>query len=362
MDKKIKIIDLFAGAGGFSLGVHMASDMFETVRAVEIDSAASATYAENFGHKTVYTGDIADWLKDEADGFKNTIDLIIGGPPCQGFSRLGKQDVNDLRNKLWNSYSEAINKIQPKIFILENVSNFYNSIEFELLKEEFSAGKNLENYSYKYYTVNSADYGSPQKRIRAVVIGFQKNIPDIDVNLVSPKLQKTEYRTVREAFEGIPDTPDSAAVLNRNSNMLPGPFELRETHWAREYREISLKRFEKIPPGGNRFDLPESLLAPCWVKHKSGSGDVMGRLRWDEPSVTIRTEFYKPEKGRYLHPELSRAITHFEAGRIQGFPDDYKFVGSKSAIARQIGNAVPIQLGKSLAESVLPILEKYNYE
>jgi DNA (cytosine-5)-methyltransferase 1 len=117
-----------------------------------------------------------------------------------------------------------------------------------------------------------------------------------------------------------------------------------------------LKRFEHIPVGGNRFDLPDSLMAPCWRKHKSGSGDVMGRLRWDRPSVTIRTEFFKPEKGRYLHPTASRAISHYEAALIQGFPPTHRFVGSKTAIAKQIGNAVPIPLGEAIARQLLEVL------
>src|SRR5690606_27946388 len=100
-------------------------------------------------------------------------------------------------------------------------------------------------------------------------------------------------------------------------------------------------------------DIREEYLAPCWRNHRSGSGDVMGRLWWDRPSVTIRTEFFKPEKGRYLHPTEHRAITHFEAALIQGFPEDYKWFGSKTSIGRQIGNAVPIPLAKAIAESLL---------
>jgi DNA (cytosine-5)-methyltransferase 1 len=110
-----------------------------------------------------------------------------------------------------------------------------------------------------------------------------------------------------------------------------------------------MKRFHAIPEKGNRFDIPDDLLSECWTKHKTGSADVMGRLSWDKPSVTIRTEFFKPEKGRYLHPVEHRALTHLEAALIQGFPETHKWVGSKTAIARQIGNAVPIPLGRAIA-------------
>lgn len=139
--------------------------------------------------------------------------------------------------------------------------------------------------------------------------------------------------------------------------MFQGPFYIRELHWSRKYSDKSLERFKTIPYGGNRFDIPENLLSPCWKKHKNGSADVIGRLVWEKPSVTIRTEFFKPEKGRYLHPSENRAITHYEAAILQGFPETHQFVGSKTEIAKQIGNAVPIQLGTAIA---LSILEGYD--
>lgn len=131
-----------------------------------------------------------------------------------------------------------------------------------------------------------------------------------------------------------------------------GPFRADELHVTRNYSELSLKRFRRIPMKGNRFDLPDELLAPCWRRHKSGSADVMGRLNWEKPSVTIRTEFVKPEKGRYLHPELHRAITPYEGALLQGFPADYLFVGSMTDIVRQIGNAVPIPLGEAIGKQL----------
>jgi DNA (cytosine-5)-methyltransferase 1 len=130
---------------------------------------------------------------------------------------------------------------------------------------------------------------------------------------------------------------------------VPGRYTAEELHITRRYEDISKKRFRSIPEGGNRFDLPDLLKAPCWIKHTTGSGDVMGRLVWDRPSVTIRTEFFKPEKGRYLHPEEHRALTHHEAARLQGFPDTFDWCGPKLEIARQIGNAVPVPLAQALA-------------
>lgn len=132
-------------------------------------------------------------------------------------------------------------------------------------------------------------------------------------------------------------------------------FRTTDLHLTRTYKDRSRMRFPYIPPGGNRFNIPNHLLPVCWERHKTGSGEVMGRLRWDRPSVTIRTEFFKPEKGRYLHPTEHRALTHHEAARIQGLPDDYRWVGSKASIARQIGNAVPVPLAEALGRQLIKL-------
>ena len=122
---------------------------------------------------------------------------------------------------------------------------------------------------------------------------------------------------------------------------------------------MSLARYNAVPPGGNRFDLQKNapeLTPPCWVRKASGSTDLFGRLHWERPSITIRTEFFKPEKGRYLHPERPRPITHREAARLMGFPDCFRFKGTKTEIARQIGNAVPPPLACALARMVAEML------
>jgi DNA (cytosine-5)-methyltransferase 1 len=171
----------------------------------------------------------------------------------------------------------------------------------------------------------------------------------------TPEGDLLPWRTVGDVLSDVPRVPDRDGLLLERSRKsdgraFAGHFAVRDMHWSRNYTELSLKRFAVIPAGGNRRDLepyPE-LMAPCWVKHKTGSGDVMGRLRWDRPSVTIRTEFFKPEKGRYIHPEENRAITHYEAALLQGFGPNHRFHGSRTEIARQIGNAVPIPLGAAI--------------
>jgi len=345
------MLDLFAGAGGLTAGFHAASPRFKVARAVELDTAAAATFAATFGPASVYHGGIESWLRDED---VPRVDIIVGGPPCQGFSMLGKRDSGDSRNYLWQEYAATILRAQPKYFVVENVAAFAKSQQFRDFTEATGPDGILRDYTFEWDVLNAADYGAFQARKRAILIGRHRDLPALGMPEPS---HLGQHRTVREAFHRIPSTVTETELDDRVTEYfgvtMPGPFCPFELHIGRDYRGNSLERFAAIPEGGNRFDLPDHLLAPCWRNHKSGSGDVMGRLHWDKPSVTIRTEFFKPEKGRYLHPVENRAITHYEAAVLQGFPDTHRFVGSKTAIARQIGNAVPVPLARAIAEHLL---------
>lgn len=363
--REIAVLDLFAGAGGLTAGLHQASDRFHVVGAVEWDQAAAASYEATYGPGIVYAGDIKGWLEK---GDVPRADLIIGGPPCQGFSSLGKQDVEDERNFLWMEYAHTIRKAMPKYFVVENVAEFKKSPQYALFKDATSKGGMLQEYGFESAILNAADFGAPQARRRTVIIGYHRDLgfPGLPRPTHSADPEGTGLRphvTVADALRGVPRSPDrdhlfEAKRTRFGAKEFAGSFRPRELHWSRNYTELSLKRFAVIPAGGNRRNLeafPE-LMSPCWTKHKTGSGDVMGRLRWDRPSVTIRTEFFKPEKGRYLHPEEHRAITHYEAALLQGFPSGHRFVGSRTDIARQIGNAVPIPLGAAIGRLLVGVL------
>ena len=346
----LTVLDLFAGAGGISAGFDRTGG-FRTVQAVEMDVAAAATYAQNHRRTDVYVGPIQEWLRS---GDVPSVDVIVGGPPCQGFSSLGKQDAEDERNLLWREYATTITRAEPRWFVVENVATFLRSEQFEEFTASTRPGGRLADYRLEAKVLNAADYGAFQARKRAVVIGHHRDVPF--PGWPEPT-HVGRHRTVREAFRGVQAGWDRIELPERSIRFagidLPGAFRTTELHVGRSYTSLSVQRFAQIPPGGNRFDLPEDLLAPCWVKHRTGSADVMGRLHWDRPSVTIRTEFFKPEKGRYLHPEANRAITHYEAALLQGFPRGYEWVGSKTAIARQIGNAVPIPLAEAIGRQLL---------
>lgn len=358
-----RTLDLFAGAGGLTEGFRAASRDFRTVRAIEVERDAAATYNANHGSGLASAVDIGEWVTgDEPESLG--VDVIVGGPPCQGFSMLGKRDVNDKRNHLWREYARTIVRAGAKYFVVENVAAFLQSSQYTEFNRWTEPGEYLADWTIRATVLNAADFGAPQLRRRAVLIGHHRDLSfpgwPAQTHVRDGSLVHDPHRTVFDAFTGkvggvaIPSVARS--TWPGSSRTLDGPFKTRALHVERHYEPISLQRFAAIPPGGNRFDLPDDLLAPCWRAHKTGSTDVMGRLRWRTPSVTIRTEFFKPEKGRYLHPDQDRAITHWEAARLQGFPDDYLWVGSRQSIARQIGNAVPIPLGKAIGRVIYEAL------
>ncbi|RYN14723.1 DNA methyltransferase [Bifidobacterium animalis subsp. animalis] len=284
-----------------------------------------------------------------------SVDIIIGGPPCQGFSTLGKQDQEDKRNTLWYQYVEAIHRTHPRYFVMENVPAFLKSRQYESFTAQTQSGGLLEDYTFRASVLTAADFDVPQMRHRAVIIGRRRDCRDVGFPIPT---SHDNMPTLRDAIGHLEqhvtqvDLPANRSINFADKKLL-GPFRPEELQLTRNYSDLSLKRFASIPYGGNRFDIPEELLAPCWKGYKSGAGDVMGRLEWEKPSVTIRTEFFKPEKGRYLHPVEDRAITLYEAALLQGFPSTQRFVGSKTAIARQIGNAVPVNLAKAIASQML---------
>lgn len=348
---QLAVIDLFAGAGGLSQGFHEGCNRFATVRAVELDRAAAATYAENFGD-VVFAGDIERWLVDEPTP---PADVVLGGPPCQGFSMIGKRDPSDLRNTLWRPYVEVVRRAMPRAFVMENVPAFLKSGEYEAFVETFAGGE-LADFEIRAKVLNAADFGAPQVRKRVIVIGVRRDVGHPG----HPPAQMGSRQTVREALGGIRPFAGDLVLPPRRTTFrggwLPGPFKGADLHITRAWSKLSLQRFRAVPYGGSRLDLPDDLSMDCWRNNPRSASDVMGRLDWDKPSVTIRTEFFKPEKGRFLHPTQHRTITHWEAARLQGFPDDYRWVGDRAQIARQIGNAVPVRLAAAIGTHLAQVL------
>lgn len=498
----ITVLDLFAGCGGLTEGFHQFRPegmdetnppLFRSVGAVEWDPAAAATYAMNFGASSprkrqhapteIFREDIVGWTPKWGP---DEIDVVVGGPPCQGFSGLNRDKVGAERNKLWQEFIRIVVAVQPKVFVIENVDRFVRSPEFNDLIRRMGNG-DLKNYKPRdapgtkdydtpqqrasRYLLNAADYGALQARRRAIFIGVRTNVtlrtalmqyPDPTHSEDALKKQgllagldlptKPEaWRTVDELFERTrtwdlsrTELPAKSTRVAEIDDDFEGPFTTLDLHFTRRPEPVSVARYKTIPPSGNRknlrrrywctFDDGEEVLlhkdsdpfrepkgklvlpgsytevvngvvtggrtfrvsrpdvqphflrgrsgrskaeayravvddngksrmatlvylsTASWDQHDAGSGDVMGRLRKGRPSVTIRTEFFKPEKGRYLHPTEHRPITHYEAAHLQGFPDDFRWCGSKTQIARQIGNAVPIPLGTAIAGAIYKYL------
>jgi len=354
------MIDLFAGCGGFSAG--FASQGFRSRLAVEFDLYAAATYAANFGEDHTFYGDIAHLAEADIPN----VDVVMGGPPCQGFSNLGSKDINDPRNQLWREYVRVVSAARPKVFVIENVDRFMKSGEFQLLLDEVSTGS-LSEYELSYGHLNAADFGVAQRRVRTIVIASRVGKIGLPEPTHSRRPDQTglkQWIGTKERIAGLPEVPHTTGLPESSceffGRVVPGRFKGLDIHVGRNPTPLSLERYDHVPPGGGRFDVPDHLLPRCWREKPTGTTDVMGRMRWDMPSHTIRTEFFKPEKGQYLHPQwdeagrhrVNRPITHYEAARLQGFPEEFEWCGTKIGIAKQIGNAVPVGLAAAIAAHV----------
>lgn len=361
-----KLVDLFCGAGGLTLGFsRFFGQIFVPVWANDFNAYAAKTYEANFRCRCT-TDDISDIVNKRINEIPKA-DVVIGGPPCQGFSLLNKQRKDDSRKQLWRPYLKIVEHTGAQIFVMENVPQLIGSQEHEdIIKVARSLG-----FKLTWARLCAADYGVPQTRWRAFIIGCKFADPaqffpspkthqkpaDLETGLLFKEdfdkyiSQPRTWQTVRDAIGDLP-APRGTEIRNE-----PPPLNL---HFGRTPTPLSFKRYMTIPEEGmNRFDLQRlapKLTPACWIRKTQGGTDLFGRLWWDRPAFTIRTEFFKPEKGRTLHPSQHRPITHREAARLQSFPDSFKFVGSKIEIAKQIGNAVPPMLAAAVADSILAML------
>jgi DNA (cytosine-5)-methyltransferase 1 len=340
--QKLKLIDLFSGAGGLTLGFVRAG--FKPIVSVESEKVFAQTYEANFGCHAFH-GKIQDAMPQLR---RLKADVVIGGPPCQGFSNLALNRPEDPRRTLWQYYMDVVESSDCSVFLMENVPNLLTSPEgAAILTRAHELG-----FRTDHRVVLASKFGVPQNRRRAFIIGSKIG------SILVPE-GNGETTTVRSAFQGIPLKPTVHDFPRAET-----PVPTSALHIARNPTLLSRKRYRLIPPGGNRFDLqrgaPE-LTPGCWIRKTKGGTDLYGRLEWDRPArCTVRTEFYKPEKGRYLHPAEHRPITHWEAARLQTFPDDFLWCGSKIEIAIQIGNAVPPKLSEFIARHIAANLNRHE--
>jgi len=315
----IRTIDLFAGAGLMTEGFRRAG--FKCVFAAEADARAVATFNENLG-SVAHQWDVREVVKDVA------AEVVVAGPPCQGFSSLGKRDTNDERNRLSLEVLKWMQECSPSVVVIENVPQFLQSEYWQQLRRR-AARRGYRSCSWE---LNAADFGAPQKRIRAFAILSRIGLPE------TPRPTHKQHKTVAEAFAGLPTIPNEQL-----QHIAPIPIG------------IAAERIRLIPKRGDKRDLMKlapTLCPPSWFKMGQQAVDVWGRMDAEAPANTLRCAFQNASKGRYIHPFENRVISLREGARLQGVPDAWRFHGDRSSIARQIGNGVPIPLAEAVAKAI----------
>lgn len=352
-DLKLKVADLFAGAGGFSLAAVQAG--CEIVFAVEFDKNAATTYKKNIGAKTrsekvvVYNDDITSLgavglaEKHFPDG---DCGLLLGGPPCQGFSthRINDAGVDDPRNALIHEYFAFVRSLKPKAFLMENVPGMlwprHKSYLEEFYRQALDSGYSL----YQPQKLDARDYGIPQRRQRVFILGIRDDI-SVDGFEWPPKPTHSAPE-LAEATGLKPWVPCETAFVD-----LPAD-DINSVHM--NHCPELVAAFARTPAnGGSRKD--SGRLLNCHVDH-DGHKDVYGRIDPSKPAPTMTTACINPSKGRFVHPLLNHGITARQAARIQTFPDDYTFFGGLMAAGKQIGNAVPVAFGQTLIQHIKLLL------
>lgn len=344
----LKVIDLFAGVGGLSLGFEQQG--FQVVLANEYDASIASAYIHNHKKTNMIVGDITKLNLEEVFGpYAGQIDVVIGGPPCQGFSQKGqRKTIHDERNFLFKYYVKVVQLVRPRYFVMENVPNLLTA-EGGFFKEEISELFNSMGYQLNMGVLNAADYGVPQSRRRAVIIGKQNSpapqlpLPCDVTTTIWDAISDLAFLHSGEGKETqeyrLPATTAYEKKLRKNASVLMN-------HVATRHSALALERLAMIPPNSGKESLPAEHLT------KSIYSGTWTRMRKDEVSVTITTRFDTPSSGKFTHPYLDRAITVREAARIQSFPDTFEFTGTKSSQMKQVGNAVPPLLAQAVARVI----------
>lgn len=345
---QFNVLDLFSGAGGFSAGLDKNKNI-KTVLAVDFDKYATETFQKNFKDAYVITGDLTDSnVKNEIIRVakERNVNMIVGGPPCQGFSLKGKNlGFDDPRNFLFLEYFALVKAIKPEVFVIENVKNLLNS-EAGYFKDQIIEKFSSLGYIINYGVLNAKNFGVPESRERAIIIGSLTRSIDLPTGNGSSV-------TVRDAISDLAYLESGEGEFEceyRSNSQSDYQKKLRGkklyNHIATNHSKVALEKLAMIPPEGDKSSLPKELHG------KQKFATTWSRLQWDTYSPTIDTRFDTPSNGRNSHPFLNRSITPREAARIQSFDDDFIFYGPKSSVCKQIGNAVPPLLAKAIGDAI----------
>lgn len=363
------VVDLFSGCGGMSWGLHLAG--FDVRAAVDEWPRALETFSINHPSAFTYDGDIrlldpARVLADIGLG-PGQLDVLIGGPPCQGFSKnvvARHRFLDDPRNQLYKEFLRFVREMAPRVVVMENVAELYNAYSGSV-REEIVASLSEMGYSSSAAVLTAADYGVPQRRRRCFIVASRGDesprFPQPSHVRDAGSLLSMEEAYV-SAWDAISDLPSldagstgtSHEVTPRNDYQTWVRNGAREfcNHFAKKMSPIQQARYDALEPGQGIKDLPDHL------RPKSGYSGAYGRLDFESIAPTITRWVFHSGSGRFGHPKQRRLITMREAARIQSFTDDFKFLGSRNEVAGQIGNAVPPLLMHALAPEILRLIDR----
>lgn len=352
---KNKVVDLFSGIGGLSLG--FKKEGFDIVIANEIDTNIAESYRKNYPETVMINEDIQNLNITDYLLPNENISIVIGGPPCQGFSQKGSRKIlDDPRNYLFRSFYKIVEVLNPTYFVIENVPNILTAKNGLFKKEIYELFERI-GYTLNSDVLSAYDFGVPQMRKRAIIIGKKGN------SMVEMPKGNCEKISAWDAIgdlaflhsgEGRFQAEYLFDPLNKYQELLRDNSNLLYNHEITKHSLLAIERMMLIPENGDKLDLPN--------KHRTKSiySGTWGRIVKDKPSVTITTRFDTPSSGRFIHPFLHRAISVREAARLQSFPDSIIFYGNKTSQMKQVGNAVPPLLAQAIARIIKQDMEKEN--
>ena len=363
MNNTLKTIDLFCGAGGLSVGLSKAG--FKIVFANDLDKDAAETFKINHPGVPFSQDNIANLRIKEILNLTHLkigdLDLLAGGPPCQGFSTVGSKNKQDPRNRLFEQYVRIVEGLMPRFIFFENVSGFmkmYGGLAYKSVLDEFEK----LGYKNKAMLINAVQFGLPQHRERTIIIACREqydfNFPMPTHSLNANDLLLKKALTIEDALSDLPlvkaselSSEYASRPKNEYQMKMRTSRSILTEHKAPKHGKSLLRVIRNIPPGGCIQDIDEK------YRPKTGFRNTYARLWWDKSCTTITRNFGTPSSSRCVHPFLDRGLTTREGARLQGFDDDYKFCGSTSSKNLQIGNAVPPILAEHIGNEIIKSLK-----
>lgn len=361
-NSKLIAIDLFCGCGGFSYGFQQAG--FKMALGIDMWKDATITYKHNFPEANVINEDItlvdAKTIMEKAGCKEGEIDVIIGGPPCQGFSVSGKRMIDDPRNKLYKSFVSLVEQIQPKVFVMENVPGLIRLFGGKV-KEEVLSDFSAIGYRVKVQQLSSDDYGVPQQRKRVFFVGINEKIFKEEIEFTFPEpthgVGLEDVITCKDAISDLDFVPDDVSLGENIEYGLPATNDYQEkmrmgslmikNHSITIHKEQTKQIIAMVPDGGNYKDLPVELQSTRKVNI------AWTRMNSEKPCFTIDTGH-----NHHFHYKENRVPTVRESARIQSFPDVFEFIGIKTSQLKQVGNAVPPLMAEAIAKQVIEVIER----